>query len=116
MDSTNAAAGFGALAQETRLEVFRLLVGRGSRGMAAGEIARAVGVPQNTLSSHLAILVRARLLCSRRRGRSILYSVDLNGTQELLRFLLEDCCSGQPQACVSMLDTVLPACRLPECS
>ncbi len=110
--TSEAAQGFAALAQETRLEAFRLLVGCGAEGLAAGEIARAVGVPQNTMSSHLAILVNARLLQSERRGRSVLYSVDTGGTQALLRFLLEDCCQGQPEACVSLIGSVLPGCRV----
>ena len=108
MDMTVAISGFGALAQETRLEAFRLLVRRGADGMAAGDIARAVNVPQNTMSSHLATLVGAGLLESRREGRSIIYRVDLHGTQTLLTFLLEDCCQGRPEACVSLIDAVLP--------
>lgn len=108
MDIKAATLGFGALAQETRLEAFRLLVRCGRDGMAAGDIARAVGVPQNTMSSHLASLVGAGLLESRREGRSIIYSVDLAGTQTLLTFLLEDCCQGRPEACISLLDSVLP--------
>ena len=109
-ETREAAQGFAALAQETRLETFRLLVGCGNEGMAAGEIAKAVGVPQNTMSSHLSILVNARLLQAERRGRSVFYSVDAEGTQALLRFLLEDCCQGQPEACISLIGSVLPGC------
>jgi DNA-binding transcriptional ArsR family regulator len=108
IEAHEAVQGFAALAQETRLEAFRLLVGCDPEGMAAGEIARAVGVPQNTMSSHLAVLLNARLLQSERRGRSIVYSVHKEGTQALLRFLLEDCCQGQPEACVSLIGSVLP--------
>jgi ArsR family transcriptional regulator len=116
VDIETAVIGFAALAQETRLQAFRLLVGCGSEGMAAGDIARALGVPQNTMSSHLATLVNARLLQSERRGRSVVYRVDLPGTQALLRFILEDCCQGQPDACVSLIGSVLPGLRGAECA
>ena len=108
MDANIATRGFRALAQETRLEAFRLLVRCGADGMAAGDIARAVKVPQNTMSSHLATLVNAGLLESRREGRSVFYSVDLGGTQALLTFLLKDCCQGQPEACISLVNVILP--------
>jgi len=111
MDIKVAINGFGALAQQTRLDAFRLLVHNGIDGMAAGEIAQALNVPQNTLSSHLTIMVNAGLLVSRRKGRSIIYCVDLEGIQALLTFLLEDCCQGHPQACISLLEAVLPRCR-----
>jgi len=110
MDIIAATRGFGALAQETRLKAFRLLVRCGTDGLAAGDIARAIKVPQNTMSSHLATLVNAGLLESRREGRSINYAVHLDGTQALLRFLLEDCCQGQPEVCISLLNAVLPDC------
>ena len=100
----------GALAQETRLETFRLLVRTGAGGMAAGEIARTLDIPHNTLSSHLAILVNAGLVGSRRDGRSIIYSVNFDGTRDLLSFLMEDCCQGHPDVCAPVLDSVLPGC------
>jgi ArsR family transcriptional regulator len=115
VDMNLAVHGFAALAQTTRLQAFRLLVGCESEGMAAGDIARAVGVPQNTMSSHLATLMKAKLVRSERRGRSIIYHADLPGTQALLRYLLEDCCQGQPDACITLIDTVLPGCRASEC-
>ena len=105
-----ATRAFRALAQETRLKVFRLLVRCGTDGLAAGDIARMLNVPQNTMSSHLATLVDAGLLESRREGRSINYAVHLQGIHALLRFLLEDCCQGQPELCTSLLDAVLPDC------
>jgi len=116
MDIRAATRGFGALAQETRLEAFRLLVRCGTDGMAAGDIARTINVPQNTMSSHLATLVNAGLLESRREGRSIIYAVHLDGTQALLAFLLEDCCQGQPDACSSLLKAVLTDCCPTECA
>lgn len=109
LDVDAATRAFGALSSQTRLQTFRLLVQRGPQGMAAGDIARAIDVPQNTMSSHLATLVNADLLASRREGRSIIYRVDLAGTQALLTFLLEDCCQGQPEDCISLVNAVLPA-------
>ncbi len=110
MDAFGATSSFAALAQETRLAVFRLLVRVGYSGMAAGDIARALSVPQNTMSSHLAIMVSAGLLESRREGRSVIYGVDLKGTQALITFLLEDCCQGQPAVCSSLVEDLLPEC------
>ena len=116
MDIKDATRGFGALAQETRLEAFRLLVRCGIDGMAAGDIARTINVPQNTMSSHLATLVNAGLLESRREGRSVIYAINLDGTQALLMFLLEDCCQGQPETCISLLNAVLSDCSPTECA
>ncbi|RME98768.1 MAG: transcriptional regulator [Alphaproteobacteria bacterium] len=110
MDTNAATKAFGALSQETRLEAFRLLVQSGSEGMAAGEVARALDTPHNTMSSHLAILVNAGLVTSRREGRSIIYSIDFDGTRNVLSFLMEDCCQGRPDICAPILDTVLPRC------
>lgn len=98
------------MAQETRLAAFRYLVKAGAEGCAAGEIARRLRIPNNTLSTHLGILSRAGLIASRREGRHIIYHVDFDGTRNLLGFLLEDCCQGAPQACDSALDTVLVNC------
>jgi ArsR family transcriptional regulator, arsenate/arsenite/antimonite-responsive transcriptional repressor len=110
MESTAAVAALSALAQESRLRVFRLLVRQGPAGMAAGDIARALSVPNNTMSSHLAILSRAKLVAARKQGRSVIYAVDLEGTRSLLSFLLEDCCRGKPQLCASLIETTLAAC------
>lgn len=113
MDINDATVSFGALSQETRLETFRLLVKSGAEGMAAGEIARTLSIPHNTLSSHLSILVKAGLIGSRREGRSIIYSIDFAGTRDLLSFLMEDCCQGRPEVCSPVLDAVLPGCCTP---
>lgn len=110
MDITTTVKSLGALAQETRLAAFRLLVRRGDEGMAAGEIARTLSIPHNTMSSHLAIMANAGLVTSRRESRSIIYSIDFSGTRELLSFLMEDCCQGQPELCAPVLDSVLPGC------
>lgn len=110
MEITQATYALSALAQESRLAAFRLLVKAGREGLPAGEIARELNIPHNTLSTHLAHLTRAGLLSSRRTGRSILYSVDFQGTRALLEFLIEDCCQGVPEVCDLALQSVLPGC------
>ncbi len=110
MELSKTIKALGALAQESRLHAFRLLVRSGPDGLAAGEIARALGVPHNTLSSHLAILVNAGLVSSHRESRSIIYSIDFDGTRALLSFLMEDCCQGRPELCAPVLDSLLPGC------
>jgi len=107
MDIKSAVQSFGALAQETRLEVVRLLVRAGVDGMSAGEIAQELEVRQNTMSSHLLILVNAGLLESQRDGRSIIYRVQFKGLRQVLKFLVEDCCQGKPEDCGLLLDTAL---------
>ncbi len=110
MDILTATKALGALAQDSRLRAFRLLVRSGTRGMAAGEIARAMEIPHNTMSSHLSVLLNAGLVESRREGRSIIYRIDFQGTRALLGFLMEDCCRGSPEVCAPVLDSVLTEC------
>jgi DNA-binding transcriptional ArsR family regulator len=110
MEINQATAMLSALAQVSRMSAFRLLVKVGSQGLPAGDIAEALAIPHNTLSTHLAILSRAGLLRWRRDGRSVIYRVDFDGTRALLGFLLEDCCQGTPEVCNSLLDTVLTGC------
>lgn len=110
MEISAAVQAFGALAQDSRLKVFRLLVRSGPKGLAAGDIARELQVPPNTMSAHLAVLSRARLIASRKEGRSVIYAVDLEGTRELLSFLLEDCCRGKPQLCAPLIEATLAEC------
>lgn len=110
MDILHAVSGLSALAQESRLKVFRLLVRAGTAGMAAGDIARTLAVPANTMSSHLGILTRAKLVQARKDGRSVIYAVDLEGTKALLSFLVEDCCQGEPAVCGPVIDATLAAC------
>ena len=102
METTAAVAALGALAHEGRLDVFRLLVQAGPSGLAAGEIARATGAPLSTLSANLAVLTRARLLSSRRDGRSIIYAAGYDRMRDLLGFLMEDCCAGKPEICAPL--------------
>ena len=99
MESKGAILALAALAQETRLEVFRLLVREGPGGLPAGEIAGRLGVAPATLSFHLGQLERAGLLGARRVSRRIFYAVDLEGTRELFAYLTEDCCQGRPELC-----------------
>jgi len=93
-----AVQALGALAQETRLSIFRLLVQAGPEGMAAGSIGEKLDLPPATLSFHLAGLTRAGLARSRQDGRFVIYSADFEGMGRLLAYLTEDCCSGK--ACV----------------
>lgn len=104
MEQKNAIAALAALAQDSRLAVFRLLVRSGPDGLPAGEIAQALGVQPATLSFHLSQLANAGLVESRRAGRSIIYSADVAVMKGLMGFLLHDCCDGHPELC-GILDT-----------
>jgi DNA-binding transcriptional ArsR family regulator len=99
MESPRVVKRLSALAQDSRLAVFRLLVKAGRDGVAAGEIARALKITPNTLSTHLGILTNADLVKSRREGRSIIYAADYDSMSELLLYLMEDCCQGRPEVC-----------------
>lgn len=99
---------FGALAQDTRLHVFRLLLNASPDGLPAGEIARRLGTPHNTMSAHLAILSRTGLARSRRESRQIIYTVDLETVRSLVTFLVQECCGGQPERCAALLDAAMP--------
>jgi ArsR family transcriptional regulator len=92
MEVEQAVAALGALAQPSRLELFRLLVRQGRAGLAAGEVAARLGIPATTLSFHLSALSRAGLLTSRRHGRSIVYAADYGRMGALMSFLTEHCC------------------------
>lgn len=99
MDNDQAIAAFAALAQETRLEVFRLLIQAGPNGLTAGDIAQAVSAVPSTMSHHFSALERAGLVTSRRTGRSAFYAADYEGVRRLLAFLTDDCCQGRPEIC-----------------
>lgn len=99
MELKNVTASFSALSQETRLEAFRLLVRHEPEGLPAGEIARQLSVPHNTMSAHLAVLARAGWVNSRRQSRSIIYRANLGHMQQTLSFLIRDCCAGHPEVC-----------------
>jgi ArsR family transcriptional regulator len=98
MEMKDAVSSLGALAQESRLSIFRLLVAAGPEGMAAGSIGEKLDLPPATLSFHLAGLTRAGLAQSRQDGRFVIYSADFEGMGRLLAYLTEDCCGGK--ACV----------------
>ena len=94
MKTEEAVAALGALAQEHRLGLFRLLVQAGPGGMAAGAIAEALGVPNSSLSFHLAQLNRAGLIRQERRHRERIYSADYESMNALVGYLMENCCGG----------------------
>jgi ArsR family transcriptional regulator, arsenate/arsenite/antimonite-responsive transcriptional repressor len=110
MDYIEAPAAFAALAQPTRLETFRLLVRREPAGIPAGELARLLAVPQNTMSAHLAVLSRTGLIDGERQGRSIIYRADLARLRELILFLLKDCCGGRADLCAPIINALTPWC------
>ena len=94
VDGAAAVSALAALAQEHRLALFRLLVQAGDRGMAAGTIAAALGVPNSSLSFHLAQLSRAGLVTQERRHRSLIYRADYAAMNALVGYLMENCCAG----------------------
>jgi DNA-binding transcriptional ArsR family regulator len=99
METKKAIAAFAALAQETRLRIFRLLVRRGPEGLPAGKIAERLAIPANTLSFHLSHLARAGLIESRRAGRIVFYAMSERGIRGLTGYLIKDCCRDSPRLC-----------------
>ena len=95
MESKTALGALAALAQSSRLEVYRLLVQAGPEGLAASDIAERLGIPANTLSFHLKALSHANLLLARQAGRFIYYSANYEQMNALLGFLTENCCGGR---------------------
>jgi len=110
MDNIEVIAALAALAQATRLDAFRLLVSREPEGVPAGELARLLEIPQNTMSAHLAILARAGLIVGARQSRSILYRADLKRFREMTLFLLKDCCGGRADLCAPLIADLIPCC------
>jgi len=104
MELNHAMDTLHALSQETRLKIFRLLVKSGPDGLQAGEIARKVTAPQNTVSTHLALLTRAGLITRTRKGREIIYAPKLSAIHDLVLFLTQDCCEGHPELCGPLVD------------
>ena len=94
MEAKVAVDALGALAQEHRLALFRLLVQAGPAGMAAGAIADALDIPNSSLSFHLGQLQRAGLIAQRRAGRSLIYNADFEAMDRLVAYLMENCCGG----------------------
>ncbi|MCA1444452.1 helix-turn-helix transcriptional regulator [Ensifer sp. IC4062] len=110
MDKKTALAALAALGQDTRLEVFRLLVRAGQDGVPAGEIATRLGTIQNTTSAHLRVLDHAGLVRAERDGRTVRYVADMAGFRDLLAYLMEDCCDGNPELCRPLIQAVTCNC------
>ena len=110
MDKEPAILALAALAQGTRLDTFKLLVRHEPEGLPAGEVARQMVVPHNTMSAHLAILTRAGLVKAERQSRSIIYRADLATLREMMLFLVKDCCQGRPELCQPLIADLLPCC------
>jgi len=114
MDTNTAIDAFSALAQPTRLEAFRMLAANEPKGLPAGEVARALKVPHNTMSTHLALLMRAGLVTSKRQGRSVIYCASIDGLRSLILFLLQDCCGGRSELCAPLIADLQPCCSSKE--
>lgn len=110
MDNEAAILALAALAQATRLDTFRLLVRHEPDGLPAGEIARRLAVPQNTLSAHLAVLARAGLVRPERQSRSIIYRAGITRFRALTLFLLTNCCGNKPELCAPIIAELIPCC------
>jgi len=109
METKRAIAMLGALAQETRLAIFRLLIRNAPRGLPAGAIGARLRQPPPTLSFHLNQLRFAGLVISRRQSRSIIYRANLDAMAELLAYLTRDCCGGRPELCAPLTALAAPA-------
>jgi ArsR family transcriptional regulator len=110
MEIEQAVLALAALSQSTRLQAFRTLVRHEPDGLAAGDLARLLEVPQNTLSAHLSVLARAGLVTSERHSRSIVYRASLADFQKVALFLLQDCCDGRPEICAPVIESLQPCC------
>ena len=113
METKDAVQALAALAQETRLSIFRNLVEAGPRGVAAGRLSEALAVPAATLSFHLKELAHAGLTTARQEGRFIYYSTDFERMAALMTFLTQNCCHGMPQECLTVMETALGGCCAP---
>ena len=114
MEITSAVTALAALAQETRLSIFRLLVEAGPEGVSAGRIGDTLEVPAATLSFHLKELSRAGLVSSRQERQFIYYSVDFERMAQLMTFLTQNCCRGMPEKCLTVVETALGRCCPPQ--
>jgi ArsR family transcriptional regulator len=114
MEIDVAVTALAALAQTTRLSIFRLLVEAGPKGVSAGRIGETLEVPAATLSFHLKELSRAGLVSTRQEKQFIYYAVNFERMAELMTFLTQNCCHGMPQACVTVVETALGRCCRPE--
>ena len=110
MEIKTALSSFSALSQQTRLDVFRLLIKAGADGLLAGELGAQLDVRQNTMSANLSVLLNAGLVRNERQGRTIRYFADFDAVRGLLVFLMEDCCGGRPELCQPIIDELACAC------
>jgi ArsR family transcriptional regulator, arsenate/arsenite/antimonite-responsive transcriptional repressor len=113
METKSAVTALAALAQETRLSIFRLLVEVGPEGIPAGAIGEKLEVPPATLSFHLKELSRASLVSSRQESRFIYYMADFAHMAALMTFLTQNCCKGMPQECLTVMESALGGCCAP---
>ena|SRR5687767_6019112 len=113
MEIKEAVSALAALAQETRLSIYRLLIEAGPEGVAAGRIGETLKVPGATMSFHLKELVRAGLVSSRQEKQFIYYAVDFERMAQLMTFLTQNCCQGMPQECLTTVETALGRCCAP---
>ena len=114
MEIKAAVTSLGALAQETRLSIFRLLVEAGREGVSAGRIGDTLEVPAATLSFHLKELARAGLVSTRQERQFIYYAVDFERMADLMTFLTQNCCRGMPEKCLTVVETALGRCCPPK--
>jgi DNA-binding transcriptional ArsR family regulator len=113
METNTAVKALAALAQETRLSIFRLLVEAGPEGVPAGRLSDALSVPAATLSFHLKELAHARLVSARQEGRFVYYSADFEQMAALMSYLTQNCCRGMPEECLTVMETALGKCCSP---
>lgn len=111
MDIFTPTAMFAALSQQTRLDVFRLLIKAGRDGLLSGEIGERLNVRQNTMSANLAILHNTGLIRNERHGRTVRYFANFPVIEDLLRFLLEDCCGGDSAMCAPVMSSLCLNCE-----
>ena len=114
MEIKAAVTALAALAQETRLSIYRLLIEAGPEGVSVGRIGQTLEVPGATLSFHLKELARAGLVSSRQERQFIYYAADFERMAELMTFLTQNCCQGMPQACLTVVETALGRCCPPK--
>jgi ArsR family transcriptional regulator len=110
MDEIEIIAALAALAQPTRLSVFRLLVKHEPAGLPAGEIAHELAVPHNTMSTHLAVLTRGGLISAEQQSRTIIYRANLDRLRDAMLFLVNDCCGGNPGLCAPLIADLTSCC------
>ena len=114
MEIKAAVTALAALAQETRLSIYRLLIEAGPEGVSVGCIGQTLEVPGATLSFHLKELARAGLVSSRQEKQFIYYAVDFERMAELMTYLTQNCCQGMPQECLTVVETALGRCCPPQ--